>query len=236
MAVDRVDDLAAELFAAARRERAADDVRARVLTAVVEAPAVTDPRGSGSVRRIAPFLGLAAVVAGLAVSALVVRSHVERGVLIGPETVRRDGDTTAAPRTEIAPKPEPPSTSPVPSDVPVRRKVTPQAPSAPGQGTHVASASLPEEIAALDRARTALSGGDASSALRAIDEYERVLHGTRLMTEATLLRIEALSRSNRAAEASTLAARFVRENPGSALADRARSFAETSQSDAGRKP
>jgi hypothetical protein len=91
-------------------------------------------------------------------------------------------------------------------------------------------ASLPDEIAALDRARTALSSGDASGALRVLDDYERVLHGTRLTAEATMLRIDALARSGRGAEASDLAARFVAANPSSALADRARAFIKTSNS------
>jgi hypothetical protein len=91
-------------------------------------------------------------------------------------------------------------------------------------------ASLSEEVAALDRVRTALARGDATAALRAIDEYEHVLRGTRLSEEATLLRMEALTRTGQAVAAAQLARRFIEANPGSPLAERARAIAGTTVS------
>jgi hypothetical protein len=85
-------------------------------------------------------------------------------------------------------------------------------------------ASLPDEISALDRARTALGAADPALALQVLDDYEHVLHGTRLTAEATLLRIDALARQGKKAAASELARRFIDANPGHALADRARAF------------
>jgi hypothetical protein len=105
------------------------------------------------------------------------------------------------------------------------RGVLPRKPVAPPP---VASApppaTLSEEVVALDRARSALNSGDPAGALRALDEYDQVLHGTRLAEEATLLRIEALSRSGRADVAANLARQFIQKNPGSPLAERARRF------------
>jgi hypothetical protein len=132
----------------------------------------------------------------------------------------------------VEPEPAPEPVAPAPTaEKPARPRVTTRAVHDGAVAQKVEApppASLPEEIAALDRARTALSSGDAQGALRMLDDYDRVLHGTRLTAEATLLRIDALARSGRAAEASALAARFVEANPSSALADRARAFIKTS--------
>jgi len=69
-------------------------------------------------------------------------------------------------------------------------------------------------------ARAALRSGDAGQALELLDSRERT--GNELEAEATLLRSEALAALVRQGEASELAARFVRDNPNSALDDRAK--------------
>ena len=87
-----------------------------------------------------------------------------------------------------------------------------------------AKASLSDELSALKIATNALSAGDTQAALSALDRYDRVLKGQKMRAEATLLRIEALSRAGQVQAASALAQRFVEQNPGSPLVDRARSF------------
>ena len=110
-----------------------------------------------------------------------------------------------------------PSTSPAP--LPVRSAApTGSALRAPGAST------LGDELEALKRAETALGNGDAKGALDALDHYDHQLHGHELRAEAALLRMDALKRAGRAEQAAALAARFVAENPGSPLVDRARSF------------
>jgi outer membrane protein assembly factor BamD (BamD/ComL family) len=83
---------------------------------------------------------------------------------------------------------------------------------------------LSDELSALKVASSALSAGDPQAALVALDRYDRVLKGQKMRAEATLLRIEALSRAGQAEAASALAQSFVKQNPGSPLVDRARSF------------
>jgi len=87
-----------------------------------------------------------------------------------------------------------------------------------------AQVSLSDELSALSVASNALAAGDSSGALAALDRYDHVLHGKKMRAEATLLRIEALSRSGQAGAASALAQQFVDNNPESPLVDRARSF------------
>ena len=83
---------------------------------------------------------------------------------------------------------------------------------------------LAEEIEALRVAEKSLSAGAPAEALKALDRYDRVLKGQKLRAEATLLRIEALSKSGQTQAAAELAARFTKQNPSSPLVDRARSF------------
>jgi len=73
-------------------------------------------------------------------------------------------------------------------------------------------------------AQQALASSDTQAALKALDRYDRILKGQKLRAEATLLRIEALSKSGQDQAAAELASRFARQNPTSPLVDRARSF------------
>jgi hypothetical protein len=234
---DPLAELEKALFEAGRRERPADEVRSRVREAArgagVESVVHLRKGGEASSRRsILAALGLAAVAA-LAFF-LVLRDHRAPAIDLSPEGA-------SAHRFPLAPV-ELRSTAAVPSAPPPVRELevepnnrrTPRGrsarPSAEAHGLAPAprpAASLPEEIEALDRARTALNVADPTQALRTLDEYDQVLHGTTLKAEATLLRIEALARSGQTAKASELARRFVASNPGSPLAERARRFMET---------
>jgi hypothetical protein len=82
---------------------------------------------------------------------------------------------------------------------------------------------LEQELALLERARSQLSSGDSAAALSELDRYAG-RRGGRLVAEATLLRLQALTRAGRAAEASRIARKFVADNPNDPLAERARSF------------
>jgi hypothetical protein len=78
---------------------------------------------------------------------------------------------------------------------------------------------LAGEIAALDRAKQALTSGDAPEALRQVDAYRGAFPAGTLFAEATALRIEALARLGREGEARTELARLKRQSPESPLLD-----------------
>jgi hypothetical protein len=86
---------------------------------------------------------------------------------------------------------------------------------------------LIDELALLKEARAALRSHDARHALELLDRHAAARTGDGLLAEATLLRIEAFAALGRRDEASGLAERFVRDNPHSALGDRAKSFIVT---------
>jgi len=75
--------------------------------------------------------------------------------------------------------------------------------------------------------------GSPDRALGLLDRYAAE-HGTALVDEAALLRIETLSALNRKDEARTLALRFVAENPDSPLFDRARRYVDAGSHDVAR--
>lgn len=249
---DPVDELGTALFAAARRERPRDDVRERVLAALVLAPSPADVSAPSPelVVPAAPLvfpsrhrrygmlvaLGLAATVM---LAVVVIRSRRQEPLIaISAERGQAGvalGGAHDAPGANLPRAEDPPAPVTAPLAEPSVKRARPRdAGHTPGaqREDHEAAkpvvaappATLTDEIATLDRARTALSGGDPGGALRALDEYDQVLHGTRLTAEATLLRIDALGRSGQPGAASDLATRFVDANPGSALADRARAF------------
>jgi hypothetical protein len=83
---------------------------------------------------------------------------------------------------------------------------------------------LEQELELLDRARAELASGNTTQALKLLNRYQALPHNKSMGSEATLLRIQALARSGRSADAARLATDFVNANPDSPLADRARRF------------
>lgn len=85
-------------------------------------------------------------------------------------------------------------------------------------------AALAEEIARLDAVRQLLAANQLAPALAALQSYERDYAGGSLRQEATLLRIEALQRAGRRAEARALAERYLADNPDSPHGPRIRAL------------
>jgi hypothetical protein len=137
--------------------------------------------------------------------------HGERGAV-----PRKAPRPPAIERTGSADSAVPPSTAP-------SAPASSAAPSA-DPAARVPPMTLRAELELLKRARTALRSGDAAQALELLSLQARERTGNGLGAEATLLRIEALAARGRHGDASELAARFVRDNPNSALGDRAKSF------------
>ena len=227
---NELDELSKKLFAAARAERATEETRTRTL----DASSVTLD-GGGSPSRATTIIGAAALAAGVA------------GLLWFGE---RGGDTVTVDREILRTAPATkPSTKP-----PEARRHGVEGPTAderaklgpsprPSPSLERAPASLSEELALLESARSALASGSSERALELLDRYERTLRGTRLRAEASILRVEALAASGRKAEAASLAGEFLKKNPGSPLVDRARAFAGDAQTgpdddnqDPGRSP
>jgi hypothetical protein len=127
----------------------------------------------------------------------------------------------AAARAAVAAPPAPVRPVAAPAEIP-RPVVTPS----PARSTRPAIAprgELTQELAALDRVRATLAGGDARGALAGLDAYDRGHRNGRLELEAEVLRIEALAKSGRIETARERGEAFLRRYPQSVLATRVRS-------------
>jgi hypothetical protein len=127
------------------------------------------------------------------------------------------------------PHPAPPSASVA---APVRSPVTVPPPEAPvdtvvpDQRRHTAPATdLSGQIALLDAARAAMAAGAGRRALETLRRYDERYPGGSFRPEVAALRVEALVKLGRDAEARVLAERFVAEHPGSLLAKRVAALA-----------
>jgi hypothetical protein len=220
MTPDPLDRWAESLFENAVRERPSAEVRQRALERSLAV------RGSDS--RVAFALGAAALLAAAGVAFVVLplgRDAEEASIL--PEQARSAAQrvpSVPSSNQVLPPTAERPAVPPAPTALPSAPTALPSAPtkSKPLVAAPVPS-TLEQELALLERARAKLSAGDSAAALSELDRYAGQ-RGGRLVAEATLLRLQALTRAGRAAEASRIARKFVADNPDDPLAERARSF------------
>jgi hypothetical protein len=208
---DFEDPLAERLFEAARRERPRGAARAGTLRALSE----RRNRGSSSLAKlalVAALAGLAGLVVALRPSgAPAPRISAERP-LEGPSHLEQPESPAA--RHHALPS----AVAPTPSTVP------PAPLARSGSAVKPRLATQQDELELLDGARELLAGGDAASALSALDRYDRTPSGRSLSAEAALLRMQALAASGRSAEVKALAEQFIARYPNSPLTDRARNF------------
>jgi hypothetical protein len=83
---------------------------------------------------------------------------------------------------------------------------------------------LAEELSALDSARALLARGESAGALARLDAYSRAYPKGRLLLEAEVLRIAALTKSGQSSLARKRAETFLRKYPNSVLASRVRAL------------
>jgi hypothetical protein len=89
--------------------------------------------------------------------------------------------------------------------------------------------SLSEQVQSLDRARVALSSGDAGAALIEITHYRNAWPKGVFLTEASVLEIEALAKRGERALAAIRAQAFVAAHPDSPQAERLRALIPAGQ-------
>ncbi|HEX7454051.1 MAG TPA: hypothetical protein VF294_17280 [Polyangiaceae bacterium] len=139
----------------------------------------------------------------------------------GSALVAAEPAVAASPQTSVAPIHA--STG---SDAP-RSTVRPA--HAAFHGVRSSSSSLPEQVQSLDRARVALSSGDAGAALIEITHYRKAWPKGVFLTEASVLEIEALAKRGERSLAATRAQAFVTAHPDSPQAERLRALIPTAQ-------
>jgi hypothetical protein len=117
-----------------------------------------------------------------------------------------------------------PAGAPSPGARPAERARTVRA--APRPSSSDGASDLAVEVAAVQRAAQALSGGDADAALAALDEARTRCKHPVLVQEAGLLRARALAMRGQTSEAAALARRLRDADPHGVLADRLGAIAD----------
>lgn len=192
---------------------------------------------------LAAWVGLGALVGAITVGGVAAIEGVSRPVASAalsaveerPVPVTGDAPTSAPQARNERPAPTPPRASAgartavasLAADVPpiapaYRADFPPAPPNVPPNAPPNATDSLAAEVGALQRVRVALAAGDAPGALAALDAHARDFARPALGPEAAVLRVEALARAGRRAEASALADRLLAASPSSPLATRLR--------------
>lgn len=215
------------LLEAGTAYRSSENARAKTLAALglagsaaVSAGALSVAASSaGKVGWASKWLLLSGVGAAVAIPAGYVawqRSHAAQEVapVVAPVVVARPVEATAVPALEPVPTAE---NEVVSSPTPPTIRLEPRAAS---------TSALAAELGALDAARSRLDAGDASGALAKLDDYGRAYPRGRLVLEAEVLRIDALSRAGQKDQAKRRAESFLRKHPNSVLAKRVSGYLE----------
>jgi hypothetical protein len=161
---------------------------------------------------------ISAGVVGLLVAGAVVGARVRHAPHPHPQPQPR-----VTPAAVTVPVPTPaPVPAPVLGPEPAAAIETPPSPPAPSRRTHAAvtPSELADQIGSIDAARDALAKGADRAALEILRRYQDRYPAGSFRPEATALKVEALVKLGRQAEARSLAERFVAEHRGSLLAAR----------------
>jgi len=218
------DELERLLIGTARTERSSARTRARTLAALgitgsaaLAATAATASAGPTVLGKVS--LTWAKLVLGLsALGTIAAVPPVYRAWQRHQSALA--GAARPAPRT-----PATPETESIAATETGTKTQTQAGPTITAAGTPAVSpADLTRELSALDAARSSLANGQPARALARLDAYAIAFPRHRLGLEAEILRIDALARSGRHAEARAHAAAFLHEHPRSVLAARARRY------------
>jgi TolA-binding protein len=213
-------ELERRLVGAAGRERPSGELSERMARAIgISLPTAggaagehADPGGSAPHAATAsgspwPWAGGALVTAAVAVG-------VAFALRPGAARVSTSGVTEPARATvsAVAPPEPAPVKAPLPPGAPARAieaaPLTP-APSSAQRGGKKASGDIAEQIALVDAARSAVRSGDVERALAAVRKYQAEYPRGAFRPEAAALKVEALVKAGRTAEARAAAERFV---------------------------
>jgi hypothetical protein len=251
---DSDDHDAKQLMLAMREERPPDGALERAVLALGAAGVIASTAsvaGAASAASSPTFfksltwLGIKWLSVGFGVGALV-----GTGAMLLPlpsQSTPKLSDKTelAAPNVQTAVRPDPPRASDTPASldsdsndsakratqrVPAAAKADdpPAVPALPSSAGFALPAAAPDslarEIELLDQARRALSRGSPSDALSTLDRFTREFPRGRLSAEAFVVRLDALVRAGRRAEARALAERHLSANPSSPHAARIRTL------------
>ncbi len=166
---------------------------------------------------LAKWIAVSAIAVGGAVAAITVVSHARHADEVAP--IATNAPAPLANAKAPAPIETTEATPQAPATIELRETHHAQAKVAPP-----AASTLAQQVAALDRARSALDSGDSARARHLADAYEAEYPGGAFTQEADVVRIDALVHENNRAEAERAGKRFLAAYPKSPHAARVRTL------------
>jgi hypothetical protein len=233
--IQEASEFERQLLLAARRDALPNERRSAilgVLGVVVPWPfAVNDPSPAAATLGKGLFAKLSAgVLAAMGVAAGVHFYQPSSGTQVTAPAAVPVAQSEAPARPAVEPKQELGSTKPesLPLATPERDETKAEAPTGRASGEQRSNArqtdSIARELEQVEAARAALRAGSPSRSLHLLNEYAQRFPRGSLRTEATVLRIEALSASGDTAAASRLGNKFLAQSPNGPYARRIRSL------------
>ncbi len=215
---------------AAARERAMSLATVAAGVAVVGASGAAGASAVGT--SVAPKAMSGATLAlvkwltvGTAITAVGVggAAYVQRDETPSTEAPAATATLRASPILAAKPTPLPEAAPALPSSVAAASTSAP-ATVARGRSLQTTAPTLGDEIASMDRVRSAIAAGDGVRAAQLVDDYERRFPRGTFTQEAEVLRVEALVLRGDRAAASRAAERFLASHPSSPHAPRLRAI------------
>jgi hypothetical protein len=209
-------------------ERPSRDARAKTLAMLGVASAATIAGTATAGASIAPKAAAAGWLAMAKWTAVAVVAVGATAAGIGIATRHHDEAAPLVTPTTTVQAPAPIVTATATAEQPMQKTIElPNENAHRVPQTHVAqpaASTLAEQVAALDRARSALDAHDSAKARKLVDAYEAEYPGGAFTQEAEVVRIEALSRDGNRAEAERAGKRFLATYPKSPHAARVRTL------------
>ena len=210
-------DFEAELLRAGRSDAPSERGRKQILAGIGIGGLLTASTVASGVRAAANKGWIATVGVG-AVGAVAIWAAVQAREP-APATPAPLAPVVVAPRA-ASPHPGPVAVvAPAPEPLPVVQPAK-----APNRSSPLADSSLTAELGALEQARGAFLKRDYGQTLRLLDDYARRFPKRQLGSEATVLRIEALSARGDRDTASRLGRDFLQNHPNGPYAQRVKSL------------
>jgi hypothetical protein len=225
------NDFEARLLKAGLKDGPSTSGRRRVLAGLGLMGAASTGTATAAAK-IAGVGGAAKLIGGGAVAALAIWGGIELGHRgeNGTTVSERSAAQQARPAERVAGAERERNASPAEplaaaaQAEPITTKPSELARPAPAGAPARAQDSLAAELAGLELARAALLRKDPALALRLLDDHARRFPKQRLAVEATVVRIEALSKSGDSARAARLGNDFLARHPNAPHAARVRSL------------
>jgi hypothetical protein len=168
-------------------------------------------------------LAIATVVAGSVAATVALRKKSERPIVVEAKAPQAEAPQTEPSPTDAVPAPAPPPMAPsasTPASPPRSSAKTGRSSDVRAAPTDPVEPTIDAEMRLLKAAQTSLGAGNATEALRLLDEHAARFPSSKLAEAREVTRVNALCKLGQTAQASKEADRFLARHPDSPFVER----------------